>query len=136
MGRNAEAADALRLAVKNGVDDVELQLLLAALLHEAGRTDEAVTAFELVRQQGGEVPLANRHLGLLYFGQERFTESAERFESVLDFDPEDHVALYNLGVLYMDYLGDGPRAAEAFERYVAAGGPNARVPGWLRQLRQ
>jgi tetratricopeptide (TPR) repeat protein len=134
LGRLDDAVKSLESAVELGAD-AEARTLLAILLHQLGRRDRAIEAYEQVLAILGDVPLVNLGLGLARFETGAYEEAARRFRLVLDFEPEDTDALLHLGLLEMEYLGDPAAARAHFEAYGEAGGDDPRVGTWLRRVR-
>ena len=124
-------------ALERGVQlepDAEARGLLGLLYHTTGKLDEAAAQYESIRRDSGEVPTANLGLGLVNFQRGRYEEAARHFQLILDFEPDDLAAHLYLGLVQMNYLGDAEAARAHLERYLALGGTDGRVNGWLRKL--
>lgn len=64
-------------------------------------------------------PLQDRALnglGVTYYNQDQFAESAEQFQQIVAMQPDNHRAHFNLGTLYKHYLDDAGKARLHFER--------------------
>lgn len=55
-------------------------------------------------------------LGVAYYNQDQFAESAEQFQHIITMHPDNHRAHFNLGMLYKHYLDDAGKARLHFER--------------------
>jgi len=134
-GRADDAVNSLRRGIELGARDPEARCLLGNLYHGKGLLPEARAQYEKVIEEHGDFPVANLDLGLVLFAQGDYPGARARLERVLEFDSESAPAHFHLGLLYMDYLDDRARAAEHFRRYQELGGTDARVGGWLGNLR-
>jgi tetratricopeptide (TPR) repeat protein len=77
-------------------------------------------------------------LGVAERGQGHLDEARRAYERALSIDPASDAALYNIGVLLMDFRRDAPAARDAFQRFLRAapsGHPKrADVEARLRDL--
>ena len=131
---NEGAIDELRQGIDLGAGDGESRILLALLYHAAGNLDSATTQYEHVIADLGDVPRANLGLGIVLFERAQYERAAERFASVIDYEPDNLAARLHLGLLHMDFLGNPDEARTHLNRYVELGGTDRRVPTWLRSL--
>lgn len=79
---------------------------------------------EAVRQVPDDAAL-RLNLGICYRHAGRHQEARAAYERALALDPRDPKPLFDLGILLGDSLKDYPAAVDAFQRYIAAGGPEA-----------
>jgi len=70
--------------------------------------------------------------GLALFRLGEYRNASMQLERAVELSPTDTFALYTLGVIYKDYLGDEDRARRHFTAYREHGGSNPRVDTWLR----
>jgi Flp pilus assembly protein TadD len=108
------------------------------LIHrQAGRHTEAVAALERAVQASPTEPRFFNELGIAYRSNGQFEKSRQAYESALALDPNHAAVVLNLGILHDLYLGNGPKALELYERYLAlAPGGDATVTKWAADLRQ
>ncbi len=134
-GNVAGAEEVLRRALTVDPKLAKTHFFLGVLLKEDGRYDEAL---EHLRTAAGLYPrdrVVLNQLGRVLFLQRRFGEAVREFAKVLEIDPEDLQAHYNLMLCYQG-LGDGARAARErtlYERFKADESSQA-ITGPYRQL--
>ncbi len=58
-------------------------------------------------------------IGIAQFNKEAFEEAAASYEAILEIDPEDTLALFNLGVIYKHYFKKPDIAGTYFEKVLA-----------------
>ena len=59
-------------------------------------------------------------MGIVEFNLKRYRDAADKFELLLEQEPDDLMARYNLGVLYGHFLEDKGKAVEYFQSVVDA----------------
>ena len=94
---------------------------LGTALRSLGLYDEAMSHFEIAREQYPHDRVVLGQIGRLRFLQRQFDEAIATFEEVLRIDPEDIQAHYNLMLSYQG-AGDPERAAAErvlYERFKA-----------------
>jgi len=108
------------------------------LLHrQAGRYADAVAALEHAVQASPTQPRFFNELGIAYRANGQFAKAQQAYERALALDANHAPALLNLGILHDLYLGNGAKALELYERYLAlASGGDAAVTKWAADLRQ
>ena len=78
------------------------------------------------------------NLAIEYLKAEEFEQAAEELYKVIQLNPEDEDAYYNLGVLYENYLGDRKRAKFYYRQYLklapATQADVNDVKEWIRQI--
>ena len=108
------------------------------LLHrQAGRDADAVAALERAVKASPNQPRYFNELGIAYRNAGQFAKAQQAYESALAIDPQYTSALLNLAILHDLYLGNGAKALELYERYLALptiGDP--AVTKWAADLRQ
>jgi tetratricopeptide (TPR) repeat protein len=82
---------------------------------------------------------ANLHYNqaIEYLKTRQFTQAAKEFNQVIQLNPKDKDANYNLGVLYESYLGDKKRAKFYYTRYIKLAPRAADIADvklWLCQI--
>jgi tetratricopeptide (TPR) repeat protein len=79
------------------------------------------------------------NLGIEYLINGKFVQAEEAFKLVLNLDPLDKGACYNLGVLYENYLGNKEKALKYYQQYlnIVPDAPDAAtVQGWITSLKE
>ena len=108
LGSRELARRAYRRAIELRPDHADAKANLARLVHEDGRTDEAIALYRsaLVDQPRHRVALGN--VAAMYLAQGQLAESISMLRQVLSLDPNDAGATGNLGFA----LTDTPAFAE------------------------
>jgi tetratricopeptide (TPR) repeat protein len=140
LGNNEGARRMLRRALDAGglADRGRVAMLLGGLAAQAEQHEEAAEAFRTAAEafEGGTpAGQALAYHGLALFRAGRYLDAVEPLERAVGFDPNQLIARYTLGVLYLDYVGDSAKARQQFDEYVARGGDNPRARELLRSLR-
>jgi serine/threonine-protein kinase len=123
-----------RILVANGQNDLALEQFQHALqmephspealagqakVYEAlGRVKEAEDAYHRAAALRPDYWDGYSNLGLFFFRQRRFPESAHELEHVVTLTPDNAEAYSNLGVVYRR-MGDLPKAASVFEKAIS-----------------
>jgi predicted TPR repeat methyltransferase len=105
-------ADCRRLLAEQG-DRPDLLRRLAALLHQTGRTDEAIAALHRATVVEPLCPDHRYALGMLHSERGKVREAASCFEQALVLDPRHAAASFQLGDSLMD-LHEFDRALAAY----------------------
>ena len=108
------------------------------LVHaQAGRHAEAVAALERAVLLSPTQPRFFNELGIAYRGNGQFEKAREAYERALTLDAHYAAALLNLGILHDLYLGNGAKALELYDRYLAqTQSADATVTKWATDLRR
>ncbi len=118
-GRPADAARHLGRVVAQDPADVDAKRGLAQALRAAGMADSAqVVERGLLTGAGtgGEVnAAAAMDLGIAAYRDQKYAEAAEAFTKVLEMEPNNRDALFNLANSYLG-LNDWPRLGETADR--------------------
>ena len=134
-GNLAGAEEFLRRALAIDPKLAKTHFFLGVVLKGDGRYDEAI---DHLRVAAGLYPrdrVVMNQLGRVLFLKRQFTAAIEQFRKVLQIDPEDLQAHYNLMLCYQG-LGDHERAASErtlYERFKADESSQA-ITGPYRQL--
>ncbi|MCW7538582.1 tetratricopeptide repeat protein [Aquabacterium sp. A7-Y] len=107
------------------------------LIHRrAGKLAQAVAALEQAVRASPAQPLYFNQLGIAYRQQGEFAKARAAYEQAIALDPAYAAPQLNLGILHDLYLGDGPRALERYDRYLALSpGGDAAVVKWVADLK-
>ncbi|MDE2349510.1 MAG: tetratricopeptide repeat protein, partial [Gammaproteobacteria bacterium] len=146
----AEFARALQAMKAGNVTDAELDLKqltieypaykgprldLGIIYLQSGRLAEAQAAFQAVLALDADDAVANDELGMVLRRQGKFGDAEAAYSRAIAARPDYLPAHLNLGILYDLYLGHPHKALDQYQRYVALGGGDKRVPGWIIELR-
>lgn len=113
LGQTASAAEALKKASALDPENPLAYGVQADMLMAAEQFEEAALAYERalskVRDETGLLALRN-DLGVALFRAGKLERAAEEFKKVIQKDPRNNNAIYNLGVLYLRQgLSEGMR---------------------------
>ena len=78
------------------------------------------------------------NLAIDYLKQGQFVLAEESFKLVVNLNPLDKDACYNLGILYDNYLGNPPKASKYYQQYlnIAPDAPDAGlVRSWIKAIK-
>ena len=80
------------------------------------------------------------NLGVAALEKGDFIQAEAAFKRVVELDPQDKDACYNLGVLYEKFLNKKKEAVKYYLRYINLSGSEStdveRVKGWVKALEQ
>ena len=109
---------------------------LAILHRRAGRIADAVTELEEAVKLSPGQPVYWNQLGASYRLNGQFPKAREAYERAIALDPGYAAAILNLGILCDLYLGDGKRALELYDRYLALSPQGDQtVTKWVADLK-
>jgi tetratricopeptide (TPR) repeat protein len=137
-GRRADAERALRTAIALGAGSVEgVHYELGRILLADGRAAEACAQFEAEAGAHAANRLARTNLVVCSLSRGDATAAVLQAEQLDAEAPGDPTVLFNLA-LAASSLGDVPRAADAYRRFLASSGPalepqRARAARWLAE---
>ena len=149
-GAAAEFARALQSMKTGNATDAELdlkqltmeyptykgpQLDLGILYLGSGRLAEAQAEFQAVLAHSANDPIANDELGMTLRRLGKFSDAEAAYLRAIAARPDYLPAHLNLGILYDLYLDHPHKALAQYQRYVALGGGDKHVPGWIIELR-
>lgn len=117
QGRFADAASQFRRVVELLPDHASAHTSLGTALLNLGQERDAEAEFKKSLALAADYPaLAN--LGVMYYRQKRFAESATMAEKALSLNDKDYRLWNNLAIAY-EWLGQPEKAKNAFSRELA-----------------
>lgn len=121
--RHQEAAEELKAYVAWDPSDVDAKRALAQSLRATGQ-DEAAAAIDrellAAAEASGTLTAGDiMGMGITFFNDKKYAEAAEAFGRVLEKEPSNRDALFNMANAYYA-LQDGPKLVDAASRLVAA----------------
>ena len=116
LGRNTEAADELRLYVRDNPRDADAWSNLGNALSTLGRNDEALQAFQRAVADDPGNGLSQRNLALQYLQQSDFPKAVAHAREAVRLTPSDFAAHNLLG---LSLIGD-QRVDEAIAEFRAS----------------
>jgi len=134
-GNLAGAEEVLRRALAADPKLAKTHFFLGVILKNDGRYDDAINHLRIASDLYPRDRVVLNQLGRVLFLKRRFTEAIEQFQKVLQIDPEDLQAHYNLMLCYQG-SGDQARANHErvlYERFKADESSQA-ITGPYRQL--
>lgn len=135
-GRVDEAERGFKALVQSNPELGGPHANLGLIYRRAGKLPEAATQGEEAIKASPQQAAFWNQLGITYRHQGQFAKAREAYEKAIALDPNEASAHLNLGILHDLYLGDGKRALELYDRYLAlqpAG--DATVNKWVVDLR-
>jgi Tfp pilus assembly protein PilF len=72
-------------------------------------------------------------VGIAYFNKQEYAKASETYEAILQIDPKDTLALFNLGVIYKHYFKKPDIAQTYFEKVLALEKQDAEMLKLARQ---
>lgn len=121
--RHQEAAEELKAYVAWDPSDVDAKRALAQSLRATGQAEEAAAIDrELLAaaQASGTLTAGDiMGMGITFFNDKKYAEAAEAFGKVLEKEPSNRDALFNMANAYYA-MQDGPKLVDAASRLVAA----------------
>ena len=99
-GNKEDALTSATLVSKLKPSDQELGPLRTQLLQDLGKTDEALAEIEVLMKKEPEVVNYRLQYAALLSGVERQDEAIEQYKKILEMDPSNSTALYNLAASY------------------------------------
>jgi tetratricopeptide (TPR) repeat protein len=135
-GRNDEAERAFKSIAQANPDLGGPHANLGVIYRQGGKLNEAAGEFEQAVRLNPKQPIYFNQLGVTYRQQGKFAKAREAYERAISLD-ENYAAPYlNLGILNDMYLGDGKRALELYDRYLALSpSGDALVTKWIADLK-
>jgi|GEM_PF-6225515 Flp pilus assembly protein TadD len=110
----------LEKRLEENPEDLEALMQLANIRMLRGDKEGAAAYLDRVQSAAGTDKMALMDLAGRWFEMDRFDKAAIALETILQSEPDEMFAHYNLGVLYK-YRLDQPQKAEAHLRTVAEG---------------
>ena len=131
--------DVLEQAVREQPQNFQAWEQLAQSLFDANQPMQAVKAYARALELRPDDADLLTNQGIMYRRLGWYDQAAKNFSRAADVDPDHIEGLYQLGLVYRDDLGDGPKAVEAWERYLKRnpeGRTSDQVRRQLHQMRQ
>jgi tetratricopeptide (TPR) repeat protein len=137
QGNDREAAFRMldEYAVKERSESLDVEFAKAALLEDAGRTNEAIALLQLALERYPDHPGLRYQIALIQDKAGMVRESLRNFESLLKDRPEDASLLNALGYSLADRNQKLPRAETLIRKALAASPDNPAFLdslGWVR----
>lgn len=98
------------------VDEAQQAFKDAVMLHDDGRTEEAIKAYKQILKTNDKHAGVYANLGLVYMQTGKIDDAIEAYRKAVELDTEDEDAGYNLGALY----GEKRKYKEAINAFDAA----------------
>jgi tetratricopeptide (TPR) repeat protein len=111
------AEEVLRKALQGDPALAKTHFFLALALKARGRYDEAIEHLRAAARRYPRDRVVRNQLGRVLFLKRQYEEAIAELQAVLDVDPEDLQAHYNL-MLCWQGLGDGEKARQAHALYL------------------
>ncbi|MGE4192727.1 MAG: tetratricopeptide repeat protein [Pseudodesulfovibrio sp.] len=102
--------------VKEHPDDVEALVGLGNSFLMMRAWDRALEPLEKARTLAPQDATVLKAVGIAYFNKGDYAKATECYEGVLKIDPNDTLALFNLGVIYKHYSQKPDEAGTYFEK--------------------
>jgi Flp pilus assembly protein TadD len=122
-GNDQEAFQAFEKASALDSEHRESHLNQATVYLDCGDYKRAEREIRKAIEIDGDDPDAYVALGVALRGQKRFDDARAAYERALAARPNHPPALYDLGILYMDFQPDKAKARENFTLYRKLAGP-------------
>jgi len=121
----------------------EAQNNLGALLVAAQDYPEAIEHLQVAVRDSQDDPDGHLNLGNAYRGNKQYDQAKTEYERVLQLDPKQVDAYFNLGVLFFDGQPTGVapidrlnQAIAYFERFRSAGGQDPRLDQFVKEAQK
>ncbi|MGH8796697.1 MAG: tetratricopeptide repeat protein [Caldimonas sp.] len=134
-GRNADAERGFRALVQSNPELGGPHANLGVIDRQAGKLAESATELEQAVRLNPKQPLYLNQLGITYRRQGQFVKARDAYQKAITLDPSYAAPYLNLGILNDMYLGDGKRALELYDRYLALTPNDATVTKWIAELK-
>lgn len=135
-GRVDEAERAFRALTKSNPELGGPHANLGVIYRETGKSEQAIAELELAVKASPRQPIYYNQLGVTYRQAGQFDKARQAYEKAVDLDANYAPAVLNLGILLDMYLGDGKRALELYERYLALSPQgDTAVTKWIADLK-
>ena len=102
--------------VKQHPDDVEALVGLGNSFLMMRAWDRALEPLQKAHELRPQDTTVLKAVGIAWFNKEDYTKASEAYEAILAIDPNDTLALFNLGVIYKHYFKKPDVAQTYFEK--------------------
>ncbi len=112
----AKAVSCLKTALELDANNLDLQATLGDIYFEQGDYTQALTLFsKLLAKDPNNTDLLT-YVGYLYWQLDDVNKAIATYEKALTLEPTHAIGFNNLGVIYLDTLGEAERALPYFNR--------------------
>lgn len=129
-GKHSEALNKADQYLAGKPKDPQMRFLRGVVLTEAGRPNEAITAFQKLTEDYPELPEPYNNLAVLYAGQAQFDKARAALEMAIRTNPSYATAHENLGDVYAKL------ASQAYSRALQLDSGNTAVQPKLALIRE
>lgn len=134
-GRIDQAEQGFRALTRSHPDLGGPHANLGLIYRRAGKLDQAVAELETAARLSPQQPVYFNQLGIAYRHKGEFAKARDAYERAIALHAGYADPHLNLGILHDLYLGEGPRALELYDRYLALSGGDATVAKWVVELK-
>jgi len=135
-GRNDEAERGFRALAQANPELGGPHANLGVIYRQAGKLNESASELEQAVKINPNQPIYLNQLGVTYRQLGKFDKARDAYEKAIALDANYAAPTLNLGILYDMYLGDGARALELYNRYLALSpSGDAAVTKWVAELK-
>ena len=135
-GRTEEAERGFRALTQSNPELGGPHANLGLIYRQAGKLPQSATELEQAVKLSPKQAVYLNQLGVTYRQQGDFAKAREAYEKAISLEPTYAAPYLNLGILHDLYLGDGARALELYDRYLALSpGGDAVVTKWVAELK-
>jgi superkiller protein 3 len=129
-GKDQEAFAAFEKASELDDGFAASRLNKASVFLDCGDYKRAADELDRAAKIAPDDPEVHVALGVAARGQKRFEKAREEYERALEIVPDHPAALFNLGVLFLDFINDKKKAASyliLYRKVAPASDPRARA---------
>ena len=134
-GRTEQAERGFKALTRSHPDLGGPHANLGLIYRRAGKHDDAIAALEEAVRVSPRQPVYFNQLGIAYRHKGEFAKARAAYEQAIALDAGYAEPHLNLGILHDLYLGEGQRALELYDRYLALAGSDATVAKWVVDLK-
>lgn len=135
-GHAEEAERGFRALTKSNPELGGPHANLGVIYRQQGKLAESAGELEQAVKINPNQPVYFNQLGITYRQLGKFDKARDAYERAIALDANYAAPTLNLGILYDLYLGDGPRALELYDRYLALSpSGDAAVTKWVAELK-
>lgn len=96
--------------------DIDIYISMGSAFFEKGDLNNALAAYRAALEIEPDNAKVHCNMGYLLWGKNAIPESIGYYKKAVDLDPYYDIAYNNLGVIYLDELGNIEKAIELFEK--------------------